>query len=230
MFLGGGTVTLAPALMILPTQRSSEDGMRRLLPALVLAALGACSRGEPAPQASEQGPNPQLTQQERRLLASATIALPPEGLTAESLPEPASRGAQLMVAYCTQCHALPTPAMHAAQDWPGVMRRMWVRIDMMHGELGVAAPSAGDRVALLTYTLAHALRVAENLPAGRGRESFEATCSRCHTVPDPRSHSPADWPAVVMRMERNMERMRVSGISNETTQTIVTYLETASRR
>jgi hypothetical protein len=33
-----------------------------------------------------------------------------------------------------------------------------------------------------------------------------------------------------MRMERNMERMKVSGVTNQQAQTIITYLETASRR
>jgi hypothetical protein len=49
-------------------------------------------------------------------------------------------------------------------------------------------------------------------------------------LPDPRIHSPADWPAVVSRMERNMERMRVSGVTSQQAQQIVLYLETASRR
>jgi hypothetical protein len=59
---------------------------------------------------------------------------------------------------------------------------------------------------------------------------FQERCSRCHTLPDPRSHSPSDWPAVVMRMERNMERMKVSGVTPDQAQQIITYLGTASRR
>ncbi|MDP3775226.1 MAG: hypothetical protein Q8Q85_13265 [Gemmatimonadales bacterium] len=194
--------------------------------------LAACSKPESASQdvASQAVANPALNLQERRLLTATTIALPPEGLVAESLPQPASRGAQLLVAYCTQCHALPSPAMHAPQDWPSVARRMWVRIDMMHGELGVVTPTSADRMQLLNYVLANALKVAQNLPPGAGREVFEERCSRCHTLPDPRSHSSADWPAVVMRMERNMERMRVSGVTPEQTQQIVLYLGSASRR
>jgi len=188
------------------------------------ALAGASPAAGAATQAAPQ------TDRERRLYAAALIALPPEGLSPESLPAPRSVGAQLLNAYCTQCHSLPSPAMHAAQDWPSVARRMWVRIDMMHGELGVSVPGSGDRVALLNYLLANALKVSEHLRAAPGRDVFEAMCSRCHLLPDPRQHSPADWPAVVMRMERNMERMRVSGVTSQQAQTIITYLGLASRR
>jgi cytochrome c2 len=205
--------------------------MKRLHPVLVVLALAACGKPAPAPPAAAgQGAAPRASEQERRLVAAAMIALPPEGLVPESLPDPASRGAQLMVAYCTQCHALASPATHAPQDWPSVLRRMWIRIDMMHGELGVSVPTSADRVQLLSYVLANALKVAEHLPPGPGREVFQERCSRCHTLADPRSHSPADWPAVVMRMERNMERMKVSGVTHDQAQQIITYLETASRR
>jgi cytochrome c5 len=206
--------------------------MRSLHVLLAGVALAACGRSDaPAPAAeSGQGPNPALTAQERRLLAAATIALPPEGLVPESLPSPGSAGAQLMVRFCTQCHALSAPNMHGAVDWPAVARRMWVRIDMMRGELGVQSPSAADRIQLLNYLTANALPVAGNLPPGPGREVFEETCSRCHVTPDPRIHSPADWPAVVSRMERNMERMKVSGVTSQQAQQIVLYLERASRR
>lgn len=206
--------------------------MRSFPSIMVLAAIGIAAgcRGESRPELSTvaQGPDSTLSVRERRLLVAATIALPPEGLSAESLPEPASSGAQLLNAFCVQCHALPSPAMHAAQDWPSVARRMWVRIDMMHGDLGTRTPTAADRIQLLNYLLANSLKVAGSLPPGRGRDVFEATCSRCHLLPDPQVHSPADWPAVVLRMERNMERMRIGGVSSEQAQQIVRYLETAS--
>lgn len=169
--------------------------------------------------------------QDRRLVEAAVIALPPPGLAPESLPEPASAGARLLVRYCTQCHALPSPAMHGAVDWPGVARRMWVRIDRMQGDLGVSTPSVGERMQLLNYLTAHALRVSlTTLPPGPGRELFELTCSRCHLLPDPGVHSPADWPTVVMRMETNMERMKVRGVTNQEAQQILGYLQMASAR
>jgi cytochrome c2 len=208
--------------------------MRALRFALPCLLLAACNKpaGQPASSAQQPAAAAQtgaMSEMDRRLFASATIALPPE-LSADSLPEPASQGAKLEVAFCTQCHALPSPASHGAVEWPAVARRMWVRIDMMQGELGIHSPTEADRMQLLAYLTTHALKVSENLPAGPGRETFQQWCSRCHQLADPRSHSPADWSTVVMRMERNMERMKVPGITREQTVAIIGYLQKASHR
>ncbi len=45
------------------------------------------------------------------------------------------------------------------------------------------------------------LQQALDTPAGR---MFEQACSQCHALPDPGSHTAAEWPAVVRRMQRNM--------------------------
>ena len=203
--------------------------------ALTLAAvvLVGCNQAKPAGQATASdttsGGAAALTVAQQRLLQAAEIALPP-GMAVESLPEPNSPGAKILAQYCTQCHALPSPAMHGPVDWPGVARRMWVRIDMMAGSLGVQIPSTAQRAQLLTYLQGHALQVAANLPAGPGREQFETTCSRCHALADPKVHSPPDWPVVVMRMEKNMEKMKVSGVTHDQAVTIVGYLQQASER
>ncbi len=207
--------------------------MRVLGAAAVLAfAVVACSpsSNQEQPAAGAAAPSDTPTTLDRRLLAAARIALPPEGLAAESLPEPTAIGAGLLGRYCVQCHALPAPAMHSALDWPIVLRRMWVRIDMMHGELGLQSPPAPARLQLTRYLTSHALPAGSRLPAGPSRELFAATCSRCHAIPDPRAHAAADWPGVVLRMEQNMVRMRVSVPSREQSQQIMTYLDGASRR
>jgi cytochrome c2 len=204
--------------------------MRRLALAAVLA-LGACKagtdrQGTAAPGAPDQSPGRPMVEQ--RILRAAMLALPPGGVKPESLPDPASAGARLLAQYCTQCHALPSPAMHGAQDWPFVTRQMWLFIDELEGELGVRSPSTAERVQLLNYLDAHALQVAATLPPGPGKATFVATCSRCHVLPDPRRHSPPDWPNVVMRMERNMERFRLSGVTHQMAESIVSYLQMAS--
>ena len=201
--------------------------------ALVVAiiVLAGCAKPQPAGQASaaDTSGTHGLPMMQQRLLDAANIALPP-GTVPESLPEPASQGAKVLAQYCTQCHALPSPKMHGPQDWPGVVRRMWVRLDMMAGALGVQSPSTAERSILLAYLQKNALKVAENLPAGAGKETFVALCSRCHALADPRVHSAPDWPVVVMRMERNMEKMHVSGVTRPEAEQIVGYLQTASSR
>ena len=168
-------------------------------PAPRQAGTTAGAAANPAVGAAAQAPQ---TDHERRLYAAALIALPPDGVQPESLPDPLSRGAQLLTAYCTQCHALPSPAMHGAQDWPSVARRMWVRIDMLHGELGVTVPGPGDRVALLNYLIANALKVSAHLPPGlvgtpSRRCAAAATCCRTRgsTLPRTGRRSSCAWSA-----------------------------------
>jgi hypothetical protein len=140
------------------------------------------------------------------------------------LPASRSRGAHLVVQYCIQCHNLPNPAMHEAKKWPGVLDRMLVRMrgrgnlgelmkDMM---AGVQAPSEDEARALLAYLQRYGQRPLDprkypevNQPEG---QSFKLACQQCHVLPDPQRHTAAEWPAVVARMEKNMEWMnRVVG-------------------
>jgi cytochrome c5 len=209
------------AVILAGCQRSAPPGQ---------ASGAADSTGASGSRAGDTARAPSsLPLMSQRLLEAATIALPP-GAAPDSLPEPTSAGATVLRKYCTQCHALPSPAMHGAVEWPAIARRMWVRIDMMAGALNIQTPSTAERAQLLAYLQANALKVASQLPPGPGRDQFEATCSRCHALADPMSHSPADWPVVVMRMERNMEKMRVSGVTHDQATEIVAYLQRVSAR
>src|SRR5213594_341896 len=140
------------------------------------------------------------------------------------LPERGSRGARLVIRYCVQCHNLPNPAMHHAAKWPAIFERMVVRMrgkgnlgelmqDMM---AGVEAPSVDEAGVLLAYLQKYSQRPLDpnkypsvNLPEG---QSFKLACQQCHVLPDPQRHKASEWPAVVARMEKNMEWMnRVVG-------------------
>jgi len=136
------------------------------------------------------------------------------------------------VGFCQQCHALPNPAMHSAVDWPGVTRRMWLRMEgLVPPTSDVKAPTLSERFVMLDYLNANALKVSgSNLPAGHGKEAFQLVCSRCHALPDPRVHSSADWPAVFARMEQNMTRMKVPPLEGTQTTDILVYLRGASAR
>lgn len=147
------------------------------------------------------------------------------------LPEPRSRGARLVLRYCVQCHNLPNPAMHDAKRWPSVVERMVVRMQGK-GNLGtlmaemmanVKAPDPAEQRVLLEYLVHYAQKPLDEtkvpevlLPSG---ESFRVACSQCHTLPDPRRYTAAQWPAVVERMRKNMEWMnRIVGSKPDPTE------------
>jgi mono/diheme cytochrome c family protein len=198
--------------------------------AVLVTALAACRSG-PAPGAGTQGAQstPALDRTDQLLLAAAKVALPPPGIAPGDLPDPQSRGAQLLIQYCAQCHALPAPTTHSATDWPSVARRMWLRMDNLPAPLGVQVPPPEDRFVLLNYLTTNALKVSGTvLPAGKGRDEFSVVCSQCHSLPDPRVHSGADWPTVYSRMERNMERMQVQPPTGSVGQDILLYLQTVA--
>jgi hypothetical protein len=148
----------------------------------------------------------------------------PPGFEPAMLPEPASRGAQLTLRYCVQCHNLANPAMHDARRWPAVVHRMVPRMQgkgnmgklMAEMMAGVQAPSAEETGAIVAYHVKHGqkpldpVRIPEvNAPSG---EPFRLACGQCHVLPDPRRHTAREWPAVVARMQKNMEWMnRVIG-------------------
>lgn len=197
----------------------------RIAIALGMFLLAGCRKAE---EAGPQTPlrTGWLNRQDELLLAAANIALPPLGVTPADLPDPQSQGATLIAKYCAQCHALPAPAMHSATDWPGVVRRMWLRMEWLPQTLEVQVPSMPERFVMLDYLVANALKVSgAALPPGRGRDDFALVCSRCHALPDPRVHSAQDWPAVFARMEQNMQRMKVAALTRTQTTDILLYLQ-----
>jgi mono/diheme cytochrome c family protein len=205
-------------------------------PALLILCLAGIEAGCQSPASREPAANPPTEPavasepRDQLILTTAKIGLPPPGISPTDLPEPATPGANLLATYCAQCHDLPSPGMHSATDWPSVVRRMWLRMERLPGGLNIQVPDEGGRATMLTYLTTNALKVSgSNLPAGRGRAEFAQMCSRCHALPDPRVHSAQDWLAVYLRMERNMERMKVSAPSQAQAGEILTYLQNPVR-
>ena len=201
----------------------------------VVSGLAACRKEAPASKPADTTSTSVgvsgLNRQDELVLAAAKVALPPPGVTAADLPDPTTMGAQLVGRYCGQCHNMPSPQMHSATDWPGIARRMWLRMELLPATLEVNVPTAAERLAILEYLNTNALRVSgSTLPPGQGREAFAQTCSRCHALPDPRVHSREDWATVYARMERNMERMKVPPPPREQATDILLYLQTVSGR
>jgi hypothetical protein len=193
---------------------------RATLPPVVLLLLAAAANAQDAAQLVAQAKKRWAESPHGPMLERI---LPPT-FAARQLPEPGSRGARLAVRYCVQCHNLPNPAMHHAEKWPAIFERMVVRMrgrgnmgELMHDMMaGVEAPNVVEAEILLAYLRKHGQRPldpqkypAVNLPEG---QSFKLACQQCHVLPDPRRHTASEWPAVVARMEKNMEWMnRVVG-------------------
>lgn len=174
----------------------------------------------------------------------------PPYLEPSRLPEPASVGARLTARYCVQCHNLASPAMHHAEKWPAIVERMLPRMQgrgnlgpLMQGLMAdIEEPTPADVRNLTAYLQKHGqARVdPDALPeAGRSRAwtSYTQACAQCHALPDPQRHTRGEWPAVVVRMEKNMQWMnRVIGSKADPREPqyrsdeIVGYLQKHARR
>jgi len=193
-----------------------------------LSVVAGCER--PAP-ASGGGQASQDSARAALLLASARVALPPVGVVPAMLPAPGSEGAKLVGQYCTKCHALPLPSSHSTTDWPVVLRRMWLRMELLDTSFAVPKPTPTERMVMVRYMQDNAFMVATSpLPPGPGADLFRTTCSRCHELPDPRQHSASDWATVVTRMRQHMESILRQSPTQAEVQQLVLYLEQASRR
>lgn len=72
----------------------------------------------------------------------------PEGpATSGGLPAPEGPGARLVASQCSLCHQTPSPALHAASDWPAVLRRMRGHMQ----ELGIGSLTDAQADTVLRY-------------------------------------------------------------------------------
>ncbi len=165
--------------------------------------------------------------------------LPPD-IKPEGLPDSDSRGAKLLERYCTQCHNLPSPAMHTAEEWPSVEARMINRMEMMskrgrmtggmmrRGMMDIKTPKNEEQKWILAYLQHHALRPASLETLGPtdtpGLALFRKVCSQCHALPDVKLHTADEWFVVVERMRKNMETMGKPVITDQEKNKIVSYL------
>lgn len=159
-------------------------------------------------------------------------AVPP-GIDPALLPEPQSRGAAALQHYCAQCHGLPGPGLHTADEWPAVADRMNRRMQMMKGMMQIEAPVPAELNALVEYLRKHAQKPLDpaaypdlETPAG---QAFRATCSQCHALPEPRQHTAREWPAVVERMRKSMVAMGKAVPDRAGLETIISFLQRHAR-
>lgn len=150
-------------------------------------------------------PSAQDTQTQRML------AMLPKGFLPDQLPEPESTGAKTLSLYCVQCHELPLPGMHTAQEWEQVLARMRVHMNERGGGMlmRVLVPGEREVAAVGAYLAQHALRAValDALPeaATPAAAAYAQVCSGCHAVPEPAIHNPGEWTLTVLRMKQYMQ-------------------------
>ena len=139
----------------------------------------------------------------------------PPSIEPDELPEPRSEGARLTARYCVQCHYLPSPQMHTPDRWTTVVVRMVWRMQG-RGNMGelmkemmddVEAPTDQETGVLSAYLKKHGQQEMDpGHPALKSEagKMFSIACTQCHALPDPRRHTPREWPAVVERMKQHM--------------------------
>jgi len=197
---------------------------------LAAAALAAAAYANPAVDYDQAVKDARLRWEASPYGPLLERILPPTFEPAQ-LPEPRSRGAQLVVRYCVQCHNLASPAMHNPEKWAGIVDRMVVRMKgrgnlgelMQEMMAGVRAPTGEEEEVIVAYLAKHGQRAIDpgrypelERPSG---QSFRLACGQCHVLPDPRRHTAAEWPAVVARMEQNMAWMnRIVGTQHGPTE------------
>lgn len=164
----------------------------------------------------------------------------PMGITARDLPDAESSGAKLLQHYCTQCHDLPGPGIHTANEWPAVVGRMLDRMRMMskRGMMlmmpDIDMPSTTESETLIAYLRQYAQQPIDpsqytdlESPAGK---LFQTTCAQCHALPEPKQHTANEWPDVVKRMTGNMQAMNVPVPDSQTLDGILGYLKKHARQ
>jgi len=168
------------------------------------------------------------------LMKSVMGSVLPLGISPQNLPDPKSRGAKLLLQYCTQCHELPSPGLHTADDWPVVVARMQQRIlQLAKKELRLNGLSTMDEKTLLAYLQEHgyqAIDVSEypELDTTIGI-AFRTTCAQCHALPEPSIHTKEEWRAVVFRMRDNMKKLGVTDPGDAEISKIMSFLQVHAR-
>jgi mono/diheme cytochrome c family protein len=162
--------------------------------------------------------------------------LVPPGVSLEDLPDPKSKGAQLLVYYCTGCHNLPSPYMHTEEEWPGVADRMFLRMSRMSGGMmmNIEMPSPEEQNEIVGYLKVHSLKSIppHKLPSpeSQGAMLFKNRCSQCHGLPDPGRHTAEEWPAIVEKMRGYMQTMNKKVVTENEEEEIVSYLSRHGRK
>ena len=164
------------------------------------------------------------------------LMLPPIRTTA--LPDPQGKGAQALVRYCSACHNLPAPGMHAAADWKPVVSRMRDRMAQAarYGQVrNEVIPGDRDVALVERYLTENALAAigVHELPEPTTVEAglFRGYCSVCHALPKPSAQPRRAWASITERMFRYLANSQPGRSTKPGAREAVTrYLERHARK
>lgn len=84
-------------------------------------------------------------------MKDTTRGMQPSGVRPDNVSERDAQGAELLGRYCTQCHELPNPRMHSAEEWPSVVENMQ---DIMRTR-GKSEIADNEKKAITKYLIQH---------------------------------------------------------------------------
>ena len=90
--------------------------------------------------------------EEQLLIISYLKAYSLKSIPPGMLPSPESKGAILFKETCSQCHALPDPSLHTAQEWSAVVERMRFNMQAM----GKRVIPGQEKKKIVDYLMSHA--------------------------------------------------------------------------
>lgn len=158
----------------------------------------------------------------------------PQGIPPTLLPNKASDGAQALINNCAQCHGLPAPGLHTAEEWPSVVQRMKMHMRWSKKWMNINIPDKKELSELLNYLQENARKPIYanaylDLNTENGKD-FSQICVQCHVLPDPIQHTAEEWPTVVDRMLGYMTVQNKLVPNKQQTEKIVEYLKKNSNK
>lgn len=160
----------------------------------------------------------------------------PFSSAADKLPDSQSKGAKLYANYCSQCHNLPSPRMHSADEWPLRFEKMMDHVRLIAGtsarykagdSSSVKMPAYTEKEEIVSYLGKNGFReLPANSPLLGEPQAFNVLwyCSVCHAVPEPEQFPADEWGNIVDRMNNYRRKQGRDEMSDADRKAIVNFL------
>lgn len=165
-----------------------------------------------------------------------SVANRPVGFKEAQLADRVSPPARLFIRTCIQCHDLPDPKMHASEEWPLVVSRMFDRLQRRKAfsmeSKALFLPSPSELGEIATYLSRHGFkRASPRMIQDASLEAvlFSRKCTQCHQLPDPSQHTANEWAAVIDRMQGHIRERGKQEMTDDEKRTLLSFLSREAR-